>query len=255
MGTIASGISRRAALRGMGGVAGAAAGIAVRAGLAQEATPAVGGGPLAVEQVSLAQARALVDAAVAESEARGLRMVVAVVDTGANLVALVRMDGAWLASVDVAIKQGPHLRPHPDPHRRPRAAGPARRLPLWGGDHQRGANHLPRRVAAGRHRRGAHRGDRRLRLHRRGRLGRGRGGGRGARRGVTVRAAQEAVKRARALGDGAPGAVLPSPGSRRPRRGPAHGTVGLTGAGRPARGARSPAGSRRRRSGPARPPL
>jgi len=105
MGTIASGISRRAALRGMGGVAGAAAGLAVRAGLAQEATPAVGGGPLAVEQVSLAQARALVDAAVAESEARGLRMVVAVVDTGANLVALVRMDGAWLASVDVAIKK------------------------------------------------------------------------------------------------------------------------------------------------------
>jgi uncharacterized protein GlcG (DUF336 family) len=55
--------------------------------------------------VSLAQARALVDAAVAASEARGLRMVVAVVDRAANLVGFARMDGAWLASVDGAIKK------------------------------------------------------------------------------------------------------------------------------------------------------
>ncbi len=61
--------------------------------------------PLAVQEVSLAQARAAIDAAVGEAQARDLRMVVAVVDRGANLVALARMDGAWLASVDVAIKK------------------------------------------------------------------------------------------------------------------------------------------------------
>jgi uncharacterized protein GlcG (DUF336 family) len=107
MGTTVSGVSRRAALRGMAGLAaaGAGAGLAARAAHAQEATPEVNGGQLTVGQVSLAQAHALVDAAVAESEALGLRMVIAVVDAGANLVALARMDGAWLASVDVAIKK------------------------------------------------------------------------------------------------------------------------------------------------------
>ena len=61
--------------------------------------------PLAVQEVRLPQARAAIAAAVAEAQARDLRMVVAVVDRGANLVALARMDGAWLASVDVAIKK------------------------------------------------------------------------------------------------------------------------------------------------------
>jgi uncharacterized protein GlcG (DUF336 family) len=47
----------------------------------------------------------VVDAAVADSESRGLKMNVAVVDTGANLVAFARMDGAWLASLDIAMKK------------------------------------------------------------------------------------------------------------------------------------------------------
>ena len=68
---------------------------------AQETGPAA----LTVQQVSFAQAQAAINAAVAEAEARGLRMVVAVVDVGANLVAFARMDGAWLGSADVAIKK------------------------------------------------------------------------------------------------------------------------------------------------------
>ena len=102
MGTTGKGVSRRAALRGIGGGL-AAAGLAV--GTARRAAAQEAAAPLAVQQVSLAQAQTAIDAAVAESEARGLKMVIAVADTGANLVAFARMDGAWLASVDVAIKK------------------------------------------------------------------------------------------------------------------------------------------------------
>lgn len=102
------GVTRRAALRGIGGglaAAGLGAGLARRAA-AQAPRPAAGAAaPLAVQQVSLAQARAAIDAALGDAEARGLKMVVAVVDPGAHLVALARMDGAWLASLDVAIKK------------------------------------------------------------------------------------------------------------------------------------------------------
>ncbi len=61
--------------------------------------------PVTIQEVSLAQAQAAIEAAVTEARARGLKMVIAVVDTGANLKAFIRMDGAWLASVDVAIKK------------------------------------------------------------------------------------------------------------------------------------------------------
>lgn len=101
--------SRRAVLRGLGGAGLAAAGVTVglaRSAAAQEATRAPGvPSPLVVEEVSLAQAQAAIDAAVAEAEARGLRMIIAVVDAGAHLVALARMDGAWLGSLDVAVKK------------------------------------------------------------------------------------------------------------------------------------------------------
>ena len=59
--------------------------------------------PVTIQEVSFAQAEAALAAAVAEAQARDLEMVVAVVDTGANLKAFVRMDGALLGSVDVAI--------------------------------------------------------------------------------------------------------------------------------------------------------
>jgi uncharacterized protein GlcG (DUF336 family) len=51
------------------------------------------------------QARAVLEAAVKKAEAIGTRMDIAVVDAGANLKAFVRMDGAWLGSIDIAIKK------------------------------------------------------------------------------------------------------------------------------------------------------
>ena len=54
---------------------------------------------------SLAQAQAIVEAAIAASNDKGLAMDIAVVDAGANLKAFARMDGAWLGSIDIAIKK------------------------------------------------------------------------------------------------------------------------------------------------------
>ncbi len=52
--------------------------------------------------ISEARAQSLIQAAVAEAQKRGWAMNVAVVDSGANLVAFVRMDGAQLASISIA---------------------------------------------------------------------------------------------------------------------------------------------------------
>jgi uncharacterized protein GlcG (DUF336 family) len=52
--------------------------------------------------ISLARAQAAINAATAEAEKHGWLMNVAVVDSGANLVAFARMDGAQLASIAVA---------------------------------------------------------------------------------------------------------------------------------------------------------
>jgi len=52
--------------------------------------------------VSLDRAQAAINAAVAESKKRGWKMNVAVVDSGANLVAFARMDGAQLGSIAIA---------------------------------------------------------------------------------------------------------------------------------------------------------
>jgi uncharacterized protein GlcG (DUF336 family) len=52
--------------------------------------------------VTLAAARAVIEAACKKAEKIGVPMNVAVVDSGANLVAFVRMDGAWLGSIDIA---------------------------------------------------------------------------------------------------------------------------------------------------------
>ncbi|HOA74740.1 MAG TPA: heme-binding protein [Phycisphaerae bacterium] len=56
-------------------------------------------------ELTLEQAQAVVKAAVEKAQADGLKMNVAVVDAGANLKAFARMDGAWLGSVDIAIKK------------------------------------------------------------------------------------------------------------------------------------------------------
>lgn len=52
--------------------------------------------------VSLTAASAVIDAAKKEAESLGVPMNVAVVDEGANLVAFIRMDGAWLGSIEIA---------------------------------------------------------------------------------------------------------------------------------------------------------
>ena len=52
--------------------------------------------------ISLEQAQAVIQAAVAEARKRNWKMNLAVTDSGGNLVALQRMDGAMLASIQIA---------------------------------------------------------------------------------------------------------------------------------------------------------
>ena len=58
-----------------------------------------------MDDVTLEQANAAVAAAVAKAQALGTKMDIAVVDAGANLKAFARMDGAWLGSIDIAIRK------------------------------------------------------------------------------------------------------------------------------------------------------
>jgi len=55
--------------------------------------------------ISLEQAEKAIAAAKAKATELGTLMNIAVVDAGANLVAFVRMDNAWLGSVDIAQKK------------------------------------------------------------------------------------------------------------------------------------------------------
>src|SRR5436305_15255637 len=55
--------------------------------------------------ITLDQAEAAVAAAVKKSAEIGTKMDIAVVDAGANLKAFVRMDGAWLGSIDIAMRK------------------------------------------------------------------------------------------------------------------------------------------------------
>ena len=52
--------------------------------------------------ITLERAQAAIQAAMAEATKRGWPLVIAVVDSGANLVAFARMDGAPLGSIAVA---------------------------------------------------------------------------------------------------------------------------------------------------------
>lgn len=55
--------------------------------------------------IDLAAAKRVVEAAVKKAQETNTKMDIAVVDAGANLKAFVRMDGAWLGSIDIAIKK------------------------------------------------------------------------------------------------------------------------------------------------------
>ncbi|HEY2015584.1 MAG TPA: heme-binding protein [Bryobacteraceae bacterium] len=69
--------------------------------------------------ISLERAQAVIHAALAEAKKRNWKMNVAVADSGGNLVAFARMDGAMLASIQIAMHKarassGPkHLRNTP----------------------------------------------------------------------------------------------------------------------------------------------
>lgn len=55
--------------------------------------------------ITLSQAEKIIAAAKEKAIVLETKMNIAVVDSGANLVAFVRMDGAWLGSVDISIKK------------------------------------------------------------------------------------------------------------------------------------------------------
>ncbi len=58
-----------------------------------------------MSDITMQQARAAVDGARERSDELGVKMNIAIVDAGANLKAFLRMDGAWLGSIDIAIKK------------------------------------------------------------------------------------------------------------------------------------------------------
>ena len=55
--------------------------------------------------LTLPQAQAAIEAARQKSIELNLNMNIAVVDAGANLLAFARMEGAWLGSIDIAIRK------------------------------------------------------------------------------------------------------------------------------------------------------
>ena len=55
--------------------------------------------------ITLQQAQAAIQAAHTKSLDLGVKMNIAVVDAGANLTAFIRMDNAWLGSLDIAMRK------------------------------------------------------------------------------------------------------------------------------------------------------
>jgi len=58
-----------------------------------------------MDELTLQQAEAVLAAALKKAEELQTKMNIAVVDGGANLKAFARMDGAWLGSIDIAIRK------------------------------------------------------------------------------------------------------------------------------------------------------
>lgn len=55
--------------------------------------------------ISLVQAQNAIEKAKSKAEDLNTKMNISIVDAGANQVAFVRMDGAWLGSADIALKK------------------------------------------------------------------------------------------------------------------------------------------------------
>lgn len=58
-----------------------------------------------MSNITLEQARKVIDAAIKKSNEMGVKMNIAVVDSGTNLVAFNKMDDAWLGSIDISQKK------------------------------------------------------------------------------------------------------------------------------------------------------
>lgn len=56
-------------------------------------------------ELTLVQARSCVSSALEKCAEMGVKMNIAVVDAGANLMAFARMEGAWLGSIDIAMRK------------------------------------------------------------------------------------------------------------------------------------------------------
>ena len=55
--------------------------------------------------MTMEKAQRIIEAGIVKAKQIGQPMNIAVVDAGANLTAFVRMDGAWLGSIDIAINK------------------------------------------------------------------------------------------------------------------------------------------------------
>ncbi|MEX0742358.1 MAG: heme-binding protein [Phycisphaeraceae bacterium] len=60
---------------------------------------------ISTKDISLTQARAAVDGALAKAKELDVKMDIAIVDAGTNLKAFARMDDAWIGSIDIAQKK------------------------------------------------------------------------------------------------------------------------------------------------------
>ena len=58
-----------------------------------------------MSDITMMQARSAIDAAREKSAELDTKMNIAIIDAGGNLKAFARMDGAWLGSIDIAIKK------------------------------------------------------------------------------------------------------------------------------------------------------
>ena len=58
-----------------------------------------------MSDITLEQAQVALGAAIKKSQELGVKMDIAIVDAGANLKTFVRMDDAWLGSIDISIKK------------------------------------------------------------------------------------------------------------------------------------------------------
>ena len=58
-----------------------------------------------MSNITLAQARQIIEEAIKKSESLGVKMNIAIVDSGTNLVAFNKMDDAWLGSIDISQKK------------------------------------------------------------------------------------------------------------------------------------------------------